>query len=65
MEKLEQKQEGTSDIQNVIKETFRNMSFTDRGHLQNFLLPFTVPIKQTYSSTGKEDLPTTKTRSVL
>lgn len=65
MEKLEQKQEATSDIRNMIKERFRNTSFTDGGHFQNFLLPFMVSIKQTYSSTGKENLPTTTNSSVL
>lgn len=62
---MEQKQEATSDVQTVIKEMFRNMSFTDGGHLQNLLLPSMVTIKQTYSSTGKEELSTTKISSVL
>lgn len=32
------------------------MSFRAEHHLQDFLLPFTVPIKQTHFSTGKKEL---------
>lgn len=48
------KKQKATDIQKLLKQTFRNSSFRDDHHPQDFLLSFAA--WEPHSSTGKEEL---------